>query len=163
MSAIISPCGLFRYRLERTTGITSTRTVAGIMVNPSTADATANDHTIRKWIGFSETIGAAKFIIGNKFAYRSKDVTDLQRAVDPIGPDNDKHIEQILRDADLHIVAWGTLGKLPPNLRYRWREVKAIADKVGCPLYCWGTAKDGHPKHPLTLGYDTPLIPWQRF
>ncbi len=160
MSAIISPCGQFRYRLERETGIASSLTVAGIMVNPSTADATVNDHTIRKWLGFSKVLGAAKFIIGNKFAYRAKDVAELRRAAYPIGAENDKHIEQILRDADLHIVAWGALAKLPPNLRGRWRAVKAIADKVGCPLYCWGTGKDGHPTHPLTLGYDTPLISW---
>jgi len=45
--AIISPCGQFRYRLERDTS-TCGGITAVIMVNPSTADATQDDATIRK-------------------------------------------------------------------------------------------------------------------
>jgi hypothetical protein len=59
-------------------------------------------------------------------------------------------------------VAWGPLGKLPPPLRTRWRDVVAIADRVGCRLMCWGTAQDGQPRHPLMLAYSTPLIEWRR-
>lgn len=55
MSAIISECGLYRVRLERDLGRAGPA-VAILGVNPSTADATANDATIRKDIGF----GAAK-------------------------------------------------------------------------------------------------------
>jgi hypothetical protein len=53
MSAVISPCGLYRYRLERH-GLSGAGGVAWIMVNPSTADATQDDATIRKVIGFTE-------------------------------------------------------------------------------------------------------------
>lgn len=161
MSAILSPCELFRYRLEREVFPLRLAPVAAIFgVNPSTADATVNDQTIRKDIGFAERLGYRRIIKGNKFAFRAKDVRALREARDPIGPDNDKHIEQIMRDADVHIVAWGPLNKLPPNLRNRWRAVVRIAEQVGCPLFCWGTAKDGHPRHPLMLAYNTPLIPW---
>jgi hypothetical protein len=161
-NAIISPCKTYRYRLERETG-SGSLVAAGIMVNPSTADAENNDHTIRKWLGFSQEYGFKKFIIGNKFAHRSKDIRGLRTAVNPIGPDNDKHLEQILRDADVHIVAWGSLSKLPPELRGRWREVVAIADRVGCKLLSIGPcAGDGHPKHPLTLSYKLSLTEWVR-
>jgi len=160
-SAILSDCGTWRLRLERDLCRTG-KVAAGIMVNPSTADAADDDHTIRKWYGFADRLGIGRFIIANKFAYRATDIFDLGAAEDPVGPDNDKHIEQVMRDADLHIVGWGTLGKLPRRLRNRWREVAAIADRVGCPLYCWGTAFDGQPLHPLTLSYDLPLVPWER-
>jgi hypothetical protein len=160
-SAVLSSCGLYRYRLERDLGRDGP-TVAILSVNPSTADATIDDQTIRKDMGFGERLGWGRIIKGNKFAWRATDVKALRTARDPIGPDNDAHLEQIMRDADLHIVAWGPLAKLPPPLRRRWRSVAAIGDVVGCRLMCWGTAQDGHPRHPLMLAYATPLIEWER-
>jgi hypothetical protein len=132
------------------------------MVNPSKADGEIDDHTITKLIGFSQRFRFGRFIVWNKFAFRATDIKELRTARDPIGPANDGYIEQILEQSDVHIVAWGSLGKLPPNLRSRWRQVAAIADRVGCQLMCLGTAADGHPLHPLTLGYDRALIPWSR-
>lgn len=157
-SAIISPCELFRYRLERVVGPGLTAAVYG--VNPSKADHKIDDQTIRKLYGFGKRLSIGRWLVGNPFAYRATDVKELTNAVDPIGPDNDRHIEQIMRDADLHIVAWGPLSKLPPRLRHRWRAIANIAERVGCQLMCWGTAQDGHPRHPLMLAYDTPLVPW---
>jgi hypothetical protein len=157
-SALLSDCGQYRLRLERAIG--AGKVAAGIMVNPSTADAHDDDQTINKWYGFSRRLGFGRFIIGNKFAYRAADVRELRGIEDPIGPENDKHLEQIMRDADVHIVAWGPLSKLPKALRSRWVDIVAIADRVGCPLYCWGTAQDGHPRHPLMLAYSTPLVRW---
>lgn len=161
MSAIFSDCGLYRLRLERDLGRVGP-TAAIIGVNPSTADATVNDQTIRKDIGFGERLGWGKIIKGNKFAYRATDVRDLRRATYPVGVDNDWHLEQIFRDSDIHIAAWGPLNKLPKELRGRWRRVAEIADSVGCQLMCFGTAKDGQPLHTLMLAYETPLIPWVR-
>lgn len=157
MSAIISDCGTYRYRLERGYG----PTLSIIMVNPSTADATADDPTIRKVLGFAERLGYSRIIVGNKFAFRATDITALRTAADPIGPDNDRHIEQILRDGDLHVVAWGALSKLPGVLQARWKDIVRIADRVGVELHCIGTNADKHPKHPLMTGYATPLTPWQ--
>ena len=57
-SAIISACGTYRYRLEREgRGDGAT---AVIMVNPSTADATLDDPTIRKLRGFGDRYGCLK-------------------------------------------------------------------------------------------------------
>jgi hypothetical protein len=165
MSAIFSECGRYRYRLERDdpAGVLSTgKTVAVIMVNPSIATATFNDHTISKVIGFSKAYRLGSIIVGNKFAYRSTEIEELAKVPEPVGPDNDRHLEQIMRDADHHLVAWGTLTKLPDRLHTRWREVAAIADRVGCTLQCLGTAGDGHPLHPQTLGYKNAPRPWVR-
>ncbi|MDF2813076.1 MAG: hypothetical protein K0S56_4107 [Microvirga sp.] len=162
-SVVISDCELFRYRLERETQMNGRgRTAAVLMVNPSTADASENDATIRKVMGFADRNNIGRIIVGNKFAFRAKDIKALRTAADAIGPENDRHLEQIMRDADIHIVAWGPLAKLPPNLRDRWRDVAAIAQRVGCRLMCLGAVQDGHPRHPLMLAYATPLTEWRR-
>ena len=160
MSAIISDCGLYRVRLERDLG-RSGPVVAILGVNPSTADATVNDATIRKDIGFGARHGWGRLIKGNKFAYRATDVKVLRSVADPVGPDNDAHLEAIMRDADIVIAAWGPLSKLPTPLRRRWKDVVAIADRVGVRLKCFGTAKDGQPRHTLMLPYGTPLVDWK--
>lgn len=157
MSAIISDCGLYRYRLERGAG----RALSIIMVNPSTADAENDDPTIRKVLGFADRLGCTRIIVGNKFAFRATDVKELRKAKDPIGPDNDHHIEQILRDGDVHMAAWGSLNKLPETLRKRWVGIVRIADRVGVELQCIDICGDSHPRHPLMTAYDTPVRPWK--
>jgi hypothetical protein len=149
----------YRYRLERILP-TEGRTAAVLMVNPSKAGADLNDPTVGKLLGFAERLSISRIIVGNEFALCSTDIKGLRTAKDPIGPDNDKHLEQIMRDADVHIVAWGARAKLPEVLRKRWIEVVRIADRVGCKLHCIGTNADGHPKHPLMTGYDVPMTEW---
>jgi len=159
MSAVISPCGHYRYRLERDLGQPGP-VVAIIGVNPSTADATNDDHTIRKDIGFGKRLGWSRIIKGNMFAFRSTNVKTLRLLDDPVGMFNDDYLAQIMMEADIVIAAWGPLAKLPKPLHGRWKEVVAIANRVGRHLHCWGTALDGHPRHPLMLSYETPLIEW---
>lgn len=159
-SAVISDCGLYRLRLDRDLEIPG-KTAWLCAVNPSDADGSIDDATIRKDVGFSARLGIGRFIKVNKFALRSKDVKALRTAVDPVGPENDAYIRQTMREADIHIVCWGPLSKLPPNLRNRWRRVVEIAREEGVTLMCWGTAQDGHPRHPLMLAYDTPLVEWR--
>lgn len=161
MSAIISPCGLYRYRLERH-ALSGSGAIAWIMVNPSTANALDDDQTIRKVIGFSERAGAGWLIVGNKFAYRATDVNALKTAADPKGVHNDMHLRAIMAEAPIVVAAWGPLAKLPERLRRRWRTVCTMADELSVQLMCLGTAKDGQPLHPLMVGYDKPLIPWRR-
>lgn len=159
-SAIISSCGLYRYRLERE--VQENGIVAAILgVNPSTADAEVDDATIRKDMGFARRLGWRRIIKGNEFAWRDTDVRRLRTALDPVGPDNDVHLEAIMREADIVVAAWGPLAKLPRELRARWKGVVDIARwQVGKPLYCFGVAQDGQPKHTLMLAYDTPLELW---
>lgn len=160
MSAIISPCGLYRYRLDRP-DVFGDFSTAVIMVNPSTADAVENDATIRKLIGFRNRYGWGNLIVGNLFAYRTKDVREFGRVSDPIGPDNDYHLRHILGAAQSVIVAWGPLSKQPKALRERWRAIAALAQPLGKPLLSIGpTAKCGHPCHPLMLSYELAPRSW---
>ena len=161
MSAVISGCGKYRYRLERY-ALSGAGSIAWIMVNPSTADANEDDATIRKCIGFSERLGAGWLIVGNIFAYRATDVKEIGGVLDPHGPDNDSHLRDIIAHAGTVIVGWGPTAKLPKLLRHRYMRVVRIAAELGRPLMCLGTAQDGHPRHPLMLAYDTPLVEWKR-
>jgi hypothetical protein len=161
-AAVFSVNRQYRYRLERTTSIAPHgRVAAFLMVNPSKADAQTNDQTITKVMGFASQLALRKVIVGNKFAHVATDITELRGVADPVGPDNDAHLERMMREAEVHIVAWGPLAKLPPKLRNRWFDVVRIADRVGCQLMCLGpTAQDGHPRHPLMLSYESPLVRW---
>lgn len=159
MSAVISLCGQFRYRLDRTVGMFGA-TAAVVMVNPSTADAAIDDATIRRVIGFGKRLNWSRIIIGNVFAYRATDVRALASARDPVGPENRDYLRQILSEADLAVVAWGPLAKLPIRLRAEWRCILGFAEETGANLMSWGVAKDGHPRHPLMLSYGVELADW---
>ena len=159
MSAIISPCGTYRYRLERETA--GPGKTAVIMVNPSTADATEDDATIRKLKGFGERYQWGTIIVGNLFAYRATDVRELASATDPVGSDNGYRLAEIFLDADQCVFAWGATGKLPKRLRGQWQEVDRIARAMHLsPMSIGAPAKDGHPCHPLMLPYAAQLQPW---
>ena len=163
MAAILSHCGQYRYRLERATshaGRKRRQTVVFIGVNPSTADATVDDATVRKWRGFSTRWGYTHFVVGNLFAYRATDVRALASAADPIGERNDEHLNAMLRDADTVVPCWGCRGKLPPALHGRIERVWSMIEASCAPVWALGMTRSGDPKHPLMLGYDTPLMDW---
>jgi len=35
-----------------------------------------------------------------------------------------------------------------------------LLEFAGWPLQCWGTTKDGHPRHPLYLPADAERVRW---
>ncbi|RLM32639.1 DUF1643 domain-containing protein [Haloarcula sp. Atlit-120R] len=140
-NAVLSDDREYRYRLTRTWD-TDKPTVAFIMLNPSTADENADDPTIRRCRGYAEDWGYGTLVVGNLFAYRTSDPEDLRGVDDPIGPDNDAHLEAICQEADKVIVAWGTDG----DLLDREREV---VEHLDADLYALNTTKHGHPNHPL--------------
>lgn len=162
MTATLSPCGTYRYTLSRRVfdWTLQGRRACIIMVNPSTADAENDDATIRKLIGFAQRCHWMEFTVVNLFAYRATDVRELADAADPIGPMNDHHILCAMAQADIIVVAWGASAKLPPRLRDRWRVIVHLADGLGKFLDCWGTCDDGHPRHPVMLGYDNLIRQW---
>lgn len=137
-------------------------TLICIGVNPSDADANKDDPTIRKVAGFTVRLGHRCFVMLNKFARIATDVNDLKRLnlPDAVGLDNDCELACAMSGADTLLFAWGPLAKLPVHLRARWRRVWQIAQDLKKTPFCIGTAKDGHPRHPLMVSYDTPVVPW---
>lgn len=153
--------GRYRWRLDREIADEGPA-VALVGVNPSTAGAIDNDQTIRKDLGFAKLHGWRRIIKVNKCAFRATDVRELAKAVDPIGPENDKWLAEAFDEADLILPCWGPLAKLPKYLRRRWLEVLRLAERSGKPIMCLGVSNDGQPRHTLMLPYETPLVPWSR-
>jgi len=158
--ALISDCGWYRYRLERDGPGDGQTTV--IMVNPSTADAERDDATIRKLRGFGERYQWGRIVVGNLFAYRAVEVRTMVIASDPVGPENDQYLTDMMREADRLVVAWGPMSKLPKRLRTRYRRVVELAHMLNRrPMSIGPVARDGHPCHPLMLPYSSELLPWK--
>ena len=159
MSTIISDCGTYRYTLERDVAMDGPLFLF-IGVNPSTADATADDATVRKWIGFTKKWGGSRFIVGNVFAFRATDVKALASVDDPYGPDIGDHITSIIEDADILVPCWGNTTKVPPQLQDAFDVLMDALVSSGKPVRHFGQTNAGDPKHPLMLAYDTPLLAW---
>jgi hypothetical protein len=161
MTAIISACNTYRYRLERDVSVDGI-VFAYFGVNGSTATATLDDYMVTKWIGFTKLNQGRRFIVGNAFAYRARDVGELGQALDPIGPENDAHIDQIIKDADIIVPCWGSRTKLPTRLHARLDALRERLFNSGKPVKIWGLSKSGDPLHPLMLAYTTPFTNWTR-
>ena len=161
MTAIFSECGRYRYRLERDCSLPfdGSKTIAFFGINPSTADATIDDATVRKWKGFTIRNGGHRFVVGNVFAYRATDVRELRLQEDPFGPGCIEHLAAIIAEADILVPCWGRLSKLPNELRDAPPQLLALLHKSGKPVLHFGLTASGDPLHPLMLGYDTPLTP----
>lgn len=159
MSAVISPCGIYRYWLER--GPIDAPYVAWVLANPSTADAEQDDPTVRKARGFTERWGYRRFVFVNLFAARSTDPKGLLSIKDPEGPWNTKAIADAIEGAEFVVFAWGNA--IAKQLRKR---AEAIALSLTCagysqPIKCLGYTADRQPRHPLMLAYTTPLETYQ--
>ena len=103
--AEIDPTGAYRYTLERTWdgGLPC---IGWIMLNPSTADATQDDPTIRRCIRFSQSWGYGSLIVVNLFAHRATSPKDLFQAESPVGPNNDRYIRYTWALCGSLIAAW---------------------------------------------------------
>lgn len=159
MSAVLSECGKYRFRLEREVGMEGP-TFAYFGVNPSTADAMIDDATVRKWTGFTKVYGGRRFIVGNVFAYRATDVRELRSVADHRTADNAAHIQQIAADADILVPCWGAISKVTGDLHHHFVALRDLLRGTGKPVMAFGLTADGSPKHPLMLGYSTQLIDW---
>lgn len=155
--ARLSDCGTYRYELGR-------RWAPGpslwwVMLNPSTADAEVDDPTIRRVVRFSSDAGFGAAVALNLFALRATDPRTLDGHPDPVGPDNDDALRaaaaEALRDGGRVVCAWGA--KRVPG---RVSAVLAGPLRDG-DLWCLGTTKAGHPRHPLYVPGAQPLVPFR--
>lgn len=156
--AVLSECGCYRYTLTRKWNESLTA-LTFIMLNPSTADATLDDPTIRRCIGFARERGFGGLLVLNLFAFRATKPTDMKAARDPVGPDNDGHIIAALTAAGAAsspvIAAWGVHGA------YNGRddEVRKLSLECGVNLMCLGSTKGNHPRHPLYVAAVQEFVP----
>jgi len=71
--------------------------VVFIGLNPSTADETKDDPTIKRCVGFVKKWGFDAFCMMNLFAYRTRYPSVMKAQEDPIGIENDKYLYKFVR------------------------------------------------------------------
>ena len=145
-TAVFSSCRTYRYELWRLWDKAKPYALF-IGLNPSTADETNDDPTIRRCIGFAASWGYGGLCMMNLFAYRATDPKEMIKYPFPIGPENDRRLMQLSEKAGIVIAAWGTRGE------FRDRD-KTICGLLK-DLKCLGTTKSGQPRHPLYLSSNT--------
>ena len=159
MSAVISLDQKYRYTLTRKTGLVEPQTkmasITFVMLNPSTADANADDPTIRRCVGFAKKWLAEELIVLNLYAYRATEPAELRFVDDPVGPMNELFLSTALWQAAGVVCAWGANAH-PDEVA----KLRANAAEHDCALWCLGTNKDGSPKHPLYIPAETEPRVW---
>ncbi len=154
--ATFSPDRAYRYGLWRVWDEARPR-VGFVMLNPSTADETKLDPTLRRVLGFAQAWGFGGFEVANIFALRSTDPKALYGAEDPVGPENDAQLDAFAARCAKVVAGWGVHGRL----LWRGDAVQRRFANAGRPLHVLKLSQGGHPMHPLYLPGALTPVPWR--
>jgi len=116
------------------------------MLNPSTADETEDDPTVRRCVDFARRWGFARLKVVNLYAYCATHPRELRDVADPVGPANDHVLSIVFGGSDLTVAAWGANAKSD-----------RVAEVMSWPLrprVALGFTKSGAPRHPLYVRAD---------
>lgn len=157
-AATVSADYRYRYSLTRVWGTGGSLCVF-VLLNPSTADGTEDDPTVRRCVGFAKRLGCASLTIVNLFAFRATKPAALYplRREDAIGPENDKHLAKAraqVEERGGHLIAgWGSHGDL-------WQRDQEVRGVLGAGLLRLGAlTSKGQPRHPLYLPNSAEVAP----
>lgn len=123
-----------------------------IGLNPSTADETQDDPTVRRCIRYAQDWGFNALYMTNIFAFRATDPLVMKRFDDPVGPQNDTALIRLAADAGIVIAAWGVHG----THMGRGDAVRLFLHR----MHVLKLTKGGHPCHPLYLKADLKPVLW---
>ncbi|MCC7419824.1 MAG: DUF1643 domain-containing protein [Planctomycetaceae bacterium] len=154
MSAVFSDCERYRYLLRRNY-LTGEGTVTFLLLNPSTADASKDDPTVKRCSVRARTMGFRSMLVVNLFAWRSTDPAGMLAADEPVGADNDRYILEAVDQSRMVVCGWGE----PGSHRGRSRHVLELLQH--CRLHALKVNDSGEPGHPLYLGYDLEPSLWK--
>lgn len=153
----------YRYLLWRREGH-SHRLLVFLMLNPSTADGTEDDPTIRRCLGFMRKLQYDRMAVVNLFAWKSTDPKKIPRGVGEAawGPKNNEVILDVCGQASEVIAAWGASGRMKTVVYPRCWEVLQLLDKAKIPLSVLAFTDQGDPRHPLMLKNSCMLSTWPK-
>ena len=123
-----------------------------VMLNPSTADETDDDPTIRRCIAFARSWGFGGLAVGNLFAFRTPSPAALRSTPRPVGEDNDDRLSRLRAESERAVAAWGDHGRFLG----RGAAVRAALPR----LHHLGLTKLGEPRHPLYRPSHTEPVRW---
>jgi hypothetical protein len=144
--------GPYRYSLWREWDPQCPR-LLWVLLNPSTADASSDDPTLRRRLAFTHSWSFGSLEMVNLYAWRSSTPRELARIENPVGDENDRYIREAAMRAAKIVVAWGAHRTL------HGRD-SAVITQFCQPLWCLGTTREGHPRHPLYTKGNTALCPF---
>ena len=149
-AAIYSACEGYRYLLTRQWAPKKSSLVM-LMLNPSTATELRNDPTISRCERRAHMWGYGGLAILNIFAYRATEPKDMKAQSDPNGSYNDHYIKETLQSAKSEdiVCGWGTHGAH----NNREAEIFEIFKTLGHTPRALKWTNNGHPQHPLYIGY----------
>ncbi len=117
-----------------------------IMLNPSTADETKDDPTIKRCKAFAERWGYEEMCVVNLFALRATDPAEVYLHPSPVGEMNNAFILEAARSASLVVCAWGNHGT------YQNRDLAVIKMLLNHGrIFALRETKTNCPAHPLYL------------
>ncbi len=146
----------YRFQLSRSWDRTA-RYLGWVMLNPSTADETLDDPTIRRCMGFARRDGFTGIMVANLYPLRATSPADLWAAPEERRLGNEHYADDAIRQlwpaCEAIVVAWGAHAS-----RAEHRVTRALDILEGVPVYHLGKTKNGEPRHPLMLSSATPVV-----
>lgn len=161
MKTVLPELSKYRFQLVRDLkpraevarmGLIRENCVVFVMLNPSTADATTDDPTIRRCKRFAEERGYSRLEVLNLFPYRA---TKPERLRDWMCEDRNEFYEMMQQNDTLIdtecegrdvVIAWGAHAK--PYGSY-WVTLYDRIKHKAKNVYCLGKTQAGYPRHPL--------------
>lgn len=150
--AEFSDCRTYRYALWRIWD-ESKPLVMFVGLNPSTANETSDDPTIRKVMKIAAFNGFGGVYMMNLFAWVTPYPEELIKCADPIS-ENDKWLENTLIKCKEIIFAWGNFEEA------RYRVFPTCLMNIQAK--CLHINKSGTPKHPLYCKDQSPFISYKK-
>jgi hypothetical protein len=161
--ALRSPCGRYRWRLWRRWA-SSVHHVLFVMLNPSTADGTQDDATLRSCRRLATSWGYGALEVVNLFAWRATDPRNIPAGLaEARGPERDAHILAAAEGAGVVVAAWGAASAAPLTVRRALDgEAARIQELLKRPFSHLGLTKSGQPQHPLYLPTGVKFATWEQ-
>lgn len=148
--AQLSTCGLYRLRLTRRWDPSGSQ-VCFIGLNPSTADGTQDDPTLRRCIGFAKAWGHGSLVLINLFARRTPSPAALWKMArngeDIVGPLDTQALIDTAAQAQQVVACWGAATAARP----RGQALVQSLTRAGVSVQAIARTKGGDPRHPLYL------------
>lgn len=163
MAAVMSADGVYRFELRRHVADVPPATVCWVMLNPSTADAEADDPTIRRCIRFTRDWGYSDLIVVNIWPLRATAPQVLKRWLRGMPPipgavfENEGYIARAAAEADLVVAAWGAHAGEARAASVLETLQRASFDGE---VHVLGFTGLGAPRHPLYMPVDTKPELW---
>jgi hypothetical protein len=148
--AILSPCRRYRFALWRRWD--PGPQVLFILLNPSTADESSDDPTVRRCIGFAKAWGFGAVAISNLFAFRTPYPALPPACPHPVGPENDAWLDRLHEESSLTVAAWGNHGRLLGR--------GTVVQQMLPGLQILGLTIHAEPRHPLYVRAGASAHPW---